>query len=54
LIGACSVWQDLRHIEPGNLLAGTYISLDPPSEVPGNDLLSKVFGDNDQEVLALK
>ncbi|KAE9375645.1 D-lactate dehydrogenase [Stipitochalara longipes BDJ] len=49
-----SLWQDLQHIDPGYLLPSTYISLDRPSETPGQASLSKIFGSNDQEVLTLK
>jgi len=49
-----SLWQDLEHVDPGNLLPSTYISLDRPSESPGHAALSKIFGSNDQEVLKLK
>jgi hypothetical protein len=49
-----SLWQDLQHIEPGNLLPSTYISLHRPNETTGQDSLSEIFGSNDQEVLKLK
>ena len=49
-----SIWQDLQNTDPGNLLPSTYISLDRPSETPGNGKLSKNFGSNDQEVFKLK
>ncbi len=49
-----SLWQDLQHIDPGNLLPSTYISLDRPSETPGRGKLSKIFGSNDRAVLKLK
>jgi hypothetical protein len=48
-----SLWQDFKHIESGNLLPSTYISLEPPDQTPG-DPLSKIFGSNDQEVRKLK
>lgn len=48
-----SLWQDFKHIESGNLLPSTYISLEPPDQTPG-DPLSKIFGSNDQEVRNLK
>ena len=49
-----SLWRDLQHIDPGNILAERYVSLDSPSEVPEQEPLSKIFGPNDREVLALK
>ena len=48
-----SLWQDFKHIESGNLLPSTYISLEPPDQTPG-DPLSKIFGSNDREVRNLK
>ena len=49
-----SLWQDLEHIDPGNLLPSAYISLDRPNDTPGHAALSKIFGSNDHEVLKLK
>jgi len=48
-----SLWQDFKHIESGNLLPSTYVSLEPPGQTPG-DPLSKIFGSNDREVRNLK
>ncbi len=39
-----SLWEDLQQVDTWNLLPGTYISLDPPSEAPGRDPLSNISG----------
>ena len=49
-----SLWKDLQHIDPGNLLPSKYISLHRPNETSGQDSLSEIFGFNDQEVRKLK
>ncbi len=48
------LWQDLQQIDHGNLLPSTYISLIRPSETPGQESLSRLFGPNDHEVRKLK
>ncbi|PVH72357.1 D-lactate dehydrogenase [Cadophora sp. DSE1049] len=51
---ANDTWAALGKTESDNLLPGTYISLDRPVLKPGTAPLSRLYGSNCREVLALK
>lgn len=49
-----NIWKAIHQTDRDNILPTTYISLDPPGESPGQIPLSKIFGSNYLDVLALK
>lgn len=51
---ALHFWKDLHQVDRDNLLPGAYISLDPLGQEPGQVGLSRIYGSNDRELLALK
>jgi len=51
---ANSMWEAVDRTDRQNILPSTYILLDAPGESPGQIPLSKVFGSNDSDVVALK
>ncbi|KAL2073403.1 hypothetical protein VTL71DRAFT_10727 [Oculimacula yallundae] len=51
---AGNTWAELGRLESGNLLSGSYVSLDKPSLEPGTVPLSRLYGSNCGDLLALK
>jgi hypothetical protein len=51
---AIDTWKALLETDPQNLLPGIYISLDPPGLESDQTPLTKIFGENAQEVISLK
>ncbi|KAE8445675.1 hypothetical protein EG329_012973 [Mollisiaceae sp. DMI_Dod_QoI] len=51
---ANSIWEAVDKTSRYNILPGTYISLDPPGESPGQIPLFKIYGSHESDVLALK
>ncbi|KAF8858928.1 D-lactate dehydrogenase [Acephala macrosclerotiorum] len=53
---ANGMWEALNETNRKNILPGTYISLDPPPGEwrPGQTALSKIFGSNGSDLVALK
>lgn len=51
---ANGMWEALNETNRKNILPGTYISLDPPGESPGQIPLSKIFGSYGSDLVALK
>ncbi|KUJ18388.1 D-lactate dehydrogenase [Mollisia scopiformis] len=53
---AQSTWETIGKTDRGgqNILPGTYISVEPPGESPGQIPLSKIYGSHESDVVALK